>query len=40
MIRDYRARGVFNFVSVGADKTFESINSELKDKPYQITPTR
>ena len=34
MIREYRARGVFDVISIGATKVFDSIKSILKDKPY------
>ena len=39
MICEYRARRVFNVTSIGTDKAFNSIKSELKDKPNQVTLT-
>ena len=39
MIREYRARGVFEVISISADKEFDSIKSILEDKPYQIALT-
>ena len=39
MIREYRARGIFEVVSIGADKAFDAIESELKDEPYKVTLT-
>ena len=37
MIREYRARGVFEVVSIGSDKAIDAIKSELKDEPYKVT---
>ena len=39
MISEYRARGVFDIISIGANKAFNSIKSILEDKPYQIALT-
>ena len=39
MIREYGCRGVFEVISICADKAFESIKSILKDKPYQVALT-
>ena len=39
MIRKYRARGVFDVVSIGADKALDTVESEIKDKPYNVTLT-
>ena len=39
MIHDYRAREMLKVISVGDYKAFESIKSELKDKPYQVKLT-
>ena len=39
MICEYRARGIFEVVSIGADKAFDDIESELKDEPYKVTLT-
>ena len=36
MIREYRAQGVFEVISIGADKVFDLIKSILKGKLYQI----
>ena len=35
----YRARGVFEVVSIGADKAFIAVESTIKDEPYNITLT-
>ena len=39
MLRKYRARGIFDVVSIGADKAFDAIESKLKDEPYNVTLT-
>ena len=39
MIRKYRAKGVFDVISIGADKAFYPVKSELEDKPYTVTQT-
>ena len=39
MIRVYRARGVFEVISIGADKAFDAVESEIKDEPYNVTLT-
>ena len=39
MIHEFRARMFFNVISIGTDKAFESIKSELEDKLYQIALT-
>ena len=39
MITEYRARGVFGVISIGANKAFNSVKSILKDKLYQIALT-
>ena len=39
MIREYRARGMFEVVSIGANNAFVAIKSELKDEPYNVTLT-
>ena len=39
MIREYRARGVFDVVSIGADKAFDAVEYEIKDEPYNVTLT-
>lgn len=39
MICEYRGRSVFNVITIGVDKTFESIKSELENKPYQVSLT-
>ena len=35
MIREYRAQGVFNVVSINVDKVFDPIKSEIKGDPYK-----
>ena len=39
MIHKYRAQGVFNIVSIRADKVFDSIKSKHKDELYNVTLT-
>ena len=39
MIREYQSRGIFDVVSIGADKAFDAIDSEIKDEPYNVTLT-
>ena len=39
MIRNYRTQGVFNIISIGTDKAFKLIKSELEDKPYRVVLT-
>ena len=39
MIREYRARGVFNVINISADNAVESIKYELEAKPYQFSLT-
>ena len=39
MIREYHSRGIFNIISIGADKAFDAIVSEIKDEPYNVTLT-
>ena len=39
MICKYRAQGVINVVSIGADKAFDSIKSNLKDEPSKVILT-
>ena len=39
MIRVYCAKGVFEVVSIGGDKVFDTVESEIKDKPYNVTLT-
>ena len=39
MLREYRARGIFDVVSIGADKAFDAIEAELKNEPYNVTLT-
>ena len=39
MIRVYRARGVVEVVSIGADKAFDAVESKIKDKPYNVSLT-
>ena len=39
MIRKYQSQGIFDVVSIGADKTFDVIDSKVKDEPYNITLT-
>ena len=39
MIREHRAHSVFDEISIGANKAFDSIKSILKDKLYQISLT-
>ena len=37
MLREYRARGVFEVISIGGDNAFDAIKSELKNEPYNVT---
>ena len=39
MIRKCRSRGIFDVVSICADKAFNAVESEIKDKPYTVTLT-
>ena len=39
MIREYRSRSVFNIVTIGVDKAFNAIKSELEDAPYNVSLT-
>ena len=39
MICKYQTRGIFDVISIGADKTFDTIESEIKDEPYNVTLT-
>ena len=39
MIREYCFRGIFDVVSISADKAFDAIESEIKDAPYNVTLT-
>ena len=39
VIREYHSRGIFDVVSVGADKAVDAIESEIKDEPYNVTLT-
>lgn len=39
MIREYRARGMFEVVTIGAIKAFYCIKSELQDVPHQVALT-
>ena len=39
MICKYQAQGIFDVISIGADKVFDPIGSELKDEPYKVTLT-
>ena len=39
MIRDYRSRGISDVVSIGPDKAFDAIESEIKNEPYDVTLT-
>ena len=39
MIREYRSRSVFNVVTIGADKAFDAVKSELEDAPYNVSLT-
>ena len=39
MIREFRARGVFEVATIGADKKFDCIKSKLQDVPYQVALT-
>ena len=39
MIPEYRAQDIFNAISIGVDKTFDSIKSKLEDEPYEVTLT-
>ena len=39
MIQEYRVRGVFQVATIGADKAFDCIKSELQDVPYQVALT-
>ena len=37
MLREYRARGIFDVISIGTDKSFDATESKLKDEPYNVT---
>ena len=39
MLCTYRVRGKFTVITIGTDKAFDSIKSELHDNPYQVTLT-
>ena len=39
MFRVYRARVVFEVVSIGADKAFDAVESKIKDKPHNVSLT-
>ena len=39
MIKVYRARGVFEVVSIGANKAFDAVEAEMKDEPYNVSLT-
>ena len=39
MIHEYQAQGIFDVISIGADKAFDPVESKLKDEPYNITLT-
>ena len=39
MICEYRSRRIFDVGSIGIDKAFEAIESEIKDEPYNVTLT-
>ena len=39
MIREYCSQGIFDVVSIGVDKAFDAIESEIKDEPYNVTLT-
>ena len=39
MIREYCSRGIFDIVSIGTDKAFDAVESEIKYEPYNITLT-
>ena len=39
MICVYRARGVFEVISIGANKAFNAVESEIKEKPYNMALT-
>ena len=39
MIGEYRSRSVFNVVTIGANKAFDAVKSELEDAPYNVSLT-
>ena len=39
VIREYQSQGIFDVISIGADKAFDSIKSILEDKLYQVALT-
>ena len=39
MIRKYRARGIFDVISINVDKAFEPIESKIKDELYNVKLT-
>ena len=39
MIHKYCSQGIFDVVSIGTDKAFDTIESEIKDEPYNVTLT-
>ena len=39
MIHKYQARGIFNVISISADKAFDAIEFIIKDEPYRVTLT-
>ena len=39
MIREYCSQGIFDVISIGAEKAFDAIESEIKDEPYNVTLT-
>ena len=39
MIRESHSRGIFDVVSIGADKAYNAIESMIKDESYNVTLT-
>ena len=39
MIHKYQARGIFDVISIGNDKSFDPIESKFKDEPYNLKLT-
>ena len=39
VIREYRSRSVFNVVTIGANKAFNAVKSELEVAPYNVSLT-
>ena len=39
IIREYRSRGIYDVISIGADRAFDAVEFGIKDEPYNVTLT-